>query len=214
MLVVPSKDGSKTIYSERFGEHYHSVFGAVGESMHVFVRGGYLSSVACPVSVLEIGFGAGWNACLTMQQAQQMNRPTYYESIELYPVDMQTAGRLNADAPFLRLHAAEWEKPVSLHPCFVLHKRRVDLTEAVFTQSFDVIYFDAFSPEKQPEMWTTGIFAKLFAATRPQGIFVTYCAKGAVRRSLQATGYTMERLPGPEGKREMLRGRKIIGMPG
>ena len=206
--IVPTSDGSKTLYSERFGEHYHSTFGAAGESNHVFIEAGYLAASADPVSVLEAGFGTGLNAWLTLQQAGKQHRQTYYEAIELYPVDQCTADEISDDDVFRSLHVAPWEEPVQITPYFVLHKRRSDLLQTAFTRNFDVVYFDAFSPAVQPEMWSCDIFACLYAAMNLEAVLTTYCAKGEVRRTLKSVGFTVERLAGAAGKREMLRGRK------
>ncbi|MDR2037375.1 MAG: tRNA (5-methylaminomethyl-2-thiouridine)(34)-methyltransferase MnmD [Bacteroidales bacterium] len=208
LSVITTEDGSKTIYSGQFGEHYHSTYGAVNESNHVFIEAGYLFTEKNPVSVLEIGFGTGLNAFLTLQQAEKLNRPTYYEAIELYPVEGSIMKNISTDETFLQLHASEWDQAIKITDHFILNKRKGDLTDIAFSNNFDVIYFDAFSPEVQPEMWTTDIFSKLYSITHSKGVLTTYCAKGAVRRNLQSIGYAVERLPGPKGKREILRGRK------
>ena len=206
--IIQTADGSKTIYSEQFGEHYHSTFGAASESKHIFIEAGYLAATVHPVSVLEIGFGTGLNARLTLQQADQLRRYTRYEAIERYPVDNATVRELSADDLFRNLHGAIWEYPVEITSNFVLHKRNCNLLQTVFTGKYDVVYFDAFSPAVQPEMWRRDIFARLFAAMNPGAILTTYCAKGIVRRTLQSVGFVVERLPGPAGKREMLRARR------
>ena len=207
--TILTADGSKTLYSGRFGEHYHSTFGAANESGHVFIDAGYLASSANPVSVLEAGFGTGLNAWLTLQQADKLQRHTRYEAIELYPIDEKTVSELSDNGIFRRLHSAVWEQPVEITPCFVLHKRKSDLLQTAFNCKFDVVYFDAFSPAVQPEMWNSAIFANIYRAMNPGAILTTYCAKGEVRRTLQNTGFVVERLPGPTGKREMLRAKKI-----
>ncbi len=208
MLVKTTDDGSKTVYSQRFGEHYGSTFGAAGESKTVFIDAGYTASKADPVSVLEIGFGTGLNAYLTLREAERMQRPTYYESVELYPLEESIVRELSDDELFRKLHFIPWEQPTKISPNFVLHKRNVDLLRATFTRKFDVVYFDAFSPSVQPEMWSRELFAELFAAMNSQALLTTYCAKGEVRRTLQRVGFVTERLPGPPGKREMLRAVK------
>ena len=207
--IVSTADGSKTIYSEHFGEHYHSTFGAANESNHVFIEAGYLTAKVKPVSVLEIGFGTGLNAWLTLQQASRLHRHTYYEAIELYPIDETTVCKLSDDAVFKSMHTAPWEQPVEITPEFVLHKRKNDLLQTTFSHKYDVIYFDAFSPAVQPEMWTIDIFAHLHAAMNIGAILTTYCAKGSVWRNMQSVGFSVERLSGPVGKREMLRARKM-----
>lgn len=210
MPIVPTGDGSKTIYSERFGEHYHSTFGAVNESNRVFIEAGYLSVKASPVSVLEIGFGTGLNAWLTLRCAEAQLRPTYFETIELYPVDEETTGKLSEDALFRNLHTAPWKQPVEITSVFTLHKRNVDLLQTIFPRKFDVVYFDAFSPAVQPGMWDRDVFARLYSAMNPGAVLTTYCAKGEVRRTMQSVGFAVERLPGPAGKREMLRAKKLL----
>ena len=201
-------DGSKTIYSERFGEHYGSTFGAKEESNAVYIEAGYMAVKADRVSVLEIGFGTGLNAFLTCETSQNLRRPTYYESVELYPLDKCLARELSDNELFRRMHLLPWDCPTSVSPDFVLHKRKIDLLQARFSRKFDVVYFDAFSPAAQPEMWSRDIFARLYDAMNPQAVLTTYCAKGAVRRTMQSVGFTVERLPGPTGKREILRATK------
>ena len=206
--IVPTADSSKTIYSARFGEHYHSTFGAASESKHVFIEAGYLATTVDSVSVLEIGFGTGLNAWLTLQQAGKLHRTTYYEAIEFYPIDDITACELTDDPIFRSLHAAPWEQPIEITSDYTLHKRKSDLLQTTFTRKFDVVYFDAFSPAVQPEMWSREIFSNLYAVMNTDAVLTTYCAKGDVRRTLQSVGFVVERLPGPTGKREILRARK------
>ena len=208
LSIIPTTDGSKTLYSDRFGEHYHSTFGAANESKHVFIEAGYLASPVHPVSVLEVGFGTGLNVWLTLQQAGRLQRHTLYETIELYPINDGLVCQLSDDDIFQSLHDAPWEQPVEITPCFVLHKRKSDLLQTAFSRVYDVVYFDAFSPAVQPEMWTIDIFARLYAAMNHGAILTTYCAKGSVRRNMQSAGFDVERLPGPAGKREILRARK------
>ena len=207
--IVLTADGSKTIYSGRFGEHYHSTFGAASESNHVFIEAGYLAAAVNPASALEAGFGTGLNAWLTLQQAEKLRRHTIYEALELYPIDETAASELSDNDIFRKLHSAAWEQPIEITPYFVLHKRKSDLLQTKFTGKFDVVYFDAFSPAVQPEMWNSDIFANLYSAMNINGILTTYCAKGEVRRTMQSVGFAVERLPGYAGKREMLRAKKI-----
>ena len=206
--VISTGDGSKTLYSKRFGEHYHSTFGALNESNHVFIEAGYLAIEVNPVSVLEIGFGTGLNAWLSLQQANILRRQSFYEAIELYPLNESIINEISDNALFGSLHLAEWENPIEITPYFILHKRKCDLLQAVFTKKYNVVFFDAFSPAVQPEMWTCNIFANIFSAMHPGAILTTYCAKGEIRRNLQKVGFVVERLPGPVGKREILRARK------
>ncbi len=215
-ILEKTADGSHTLFVPELNEHYHSTNGALTESKHVFINAGLNQTDQEEISVLEIGFGTGLNAILTYLEAKSRNISIHYTSIELYPIDEIWIKKLNfpdeADvehAVFEFLHSCEWDKEVPVDSSFMLHKIKGDLTKIRFNQSFDLIYFDAFAPDKQPEMWSPEIFSHLFNQTNPGGILTTYCAKGSVRRMLQAAGYITERLPGPPGKREMLRARKI-----
>ena len=208
-IVSRTADGSNTIYSERFGEHYHSKFSAANETERVFIEAGYLAVNGVAVDVLEIGFGSGLNALYTLRQAVELRRHTRYETIELFPIDEITARDFLSDELFLSLHTAPWERHIEIVSEFVLYKRKVDLLEATFSSKFDIVYFDAFSPQTQPEMWSEDVFRKIFAAMKPGAVLTTYCAKGDVRRTMQRVGFTVEKLKGPPaGKREMLRGTK------
>ena len=211
-------DGSYTLYVPEMDEHYHSVKGALTESEHIFIRMGLKHSQVASPRVLEIGFGTGLNAFLTLLEADEACREVHYTTIERYPVDAETIHKLRypeticpqcAD-DFYALHTAPWNVDYRLSAHFVLHKREADFTTLSWAAgSFDVIYFDAFAPEKQPEMWGQELFNRLFHSLSSGGVFVTYCAKGVVRRMLQSAGFVVERLPGPPGgKREILRGTK------
>ena len=217
-VIQDTADGSKTLFVPQLDEHYHSVKGALTESQHIFIRMGFLHSQLSTLHVLEVGFGTGLNAFLTLLEAEKNHRTTYYTSLELNPLPVDTIREMNyaqivaADRAddYLNLHLAPWDRPVALHPCFTLEKVKADYTRWQPTSGYDLIYFDAFAPEKQPEMWSQELFDKLYRSMNPQGILVTYCAKGVVRRMLQASGFNVERLPGPPGgKREILRGTKL-----
>lgn len=218
-MIQPEQtaDGSYTLFVPEINEHYHSVKGARTESEHIFIRMGLQHSSSPTPRVLEIGFGTGLNAFLTLLEAEQTRRPVFFTTIELHPVPEETFRLLNYPeqiAPthtsdYEALHCTEWNKPVSITPWFTLHKIQGDFTLFPFIGTYDVIYFDAFAPDKQPEMWHLSLFEKLYRITAPGGILTTYCAKGSVRRMLQSAGYTVERLPGPPGgKREILRATK------
>jgi tRNA U34 5-methylaminomethyl-2-thiouridine-forming methyltransferase MnmC len=212
--IFLTQDGSHSLYSAQYGVPYHSKYGAIQESMHVFIEAGlhYRLPSLEQVRVLEMGLGSGLNARLTQRISEQTGKAIHYTALEAFPLDLAAVQQLNYPAQlnedpraFLALHMAEWEKEVALSPHFTLLKRRGKLEELSLAHTYDVIFFDAFAPGAQPELWTEAIFAKLFAATAPKGVLVTYCAKGAVKRALKAVGYTVERLPGPPGKREMTR---------
>ena len=197
------------------------LFRSIQESRHVYIQTGLNACHLKKINVLEIGFGTGLNAFLTLLESVKTDKLIQYTSLELYPLDIENARQLNyaeqlADkkraTQFLDLHKAPWNEVVEITPSFSLHKIETDMSNPKnldTTVHYDVIYFDAFAPEKQPEMWTQQIFDKLFSFSNQNAIITTYCAKGSVRRMLQRAGYTMERLPGPPGKREILRGKKI-----
>jgi tRNA U34 5-methylaminomethyl-2-thiouridine-forming methyltransferase MnmC len=217
--IEQTADGSQTLFVPELNEHYHSVKGALTESEHIFIQMGLKhSSVEAP-HVLEIGFGTGLNAFLTLLTADTDQRNIHYTTLERYPVTPALIEQLTYPElicperkdDFQALHQAAWNTDVQLTPYFTLHKVETDFTSYTFPATYDVIYFDAFAPEKQPEMWTQSLFDTLYQQLNPQGILTTYCAKGAVRRMLQAAGFMVERLPGPPGgKREILRATKRL----
>lgn len=218
-IVKQTADGSFTIYLPEIDEQYHSMNGAITESNHVFIERGYLFHKEKNPSVFEAGFGTGLNCLLTIIQAQKLKRPTIYYSVEKYPLNVEVAQKLDYGAFFSeevrcwfeKIHTCRWEEEVEISDYFRLCKMKTDLTATGFLpdRKFDIIYFDAFGPDKQPGMWTPEIFRKIARMTEEGGVFVTYSAKGQVRRDLEAAGFRMERLPGPPGKKQMLRGIKV-----
>ncbi|MDR2885746.1 MAG: tRNA (5-methylaminomethyl-2-thiouridine)(34)-methyltransferase MnmD [Rikenellaceae bacterium] len=204
--IEPTGDGSQTLLSPE-GRVYHSVAGAVGESMHVFIgmglRGREAAGIDSPLRVLEVGLGSGLNCLLSARESC----PVRYTAVERYPVPeaVWSAMQYAADPVFGAIHRAPWGEWTQVTPAMELLKIEADLTAAELPNgAFDVIYMDAFAPDDQPKLWTVEVFRKLFAATAPGGILVTYCAKGDVKRALRAAGYTVRRLPGALGKRHML----------
>jgi tRNA U34 5-methylaminomethyl-2-thiouridine-forming methyltransferase MnmC len=212
MEVRKTDDGSPTIWSEQYGETYHSGFGAVTESMHVFIEQGFKLAKANPVSVFEMGFGTGLNAFLTQQAACAELVSVKYHAVELHPVPMEIAEQLELTPEtrqfMLRMHEAEWNKPNTITPGFELLKINNNFLDWDPDCIYHLVYYDAFSPESQPELWTQEVFHKIYRMLCPGGILTTYCAKGYVRRYMTAAGFKVERLPGPPGKREMLRAVK------
>ncbi|MFW6245979.1 MAG: tRNA (5-methylaminomethyl-2-thiouridine)(34)-methyltransferase MnmD [Tangfeifania sp.] len=218
-ILKKTADGSFTIYLPEMGEQYHSMNGAITESNHVFIEKGYLFNKEINPSVFEVGFGTGLNCLLTILQAQKFKRPTVYYSVEKYPLSIEVAQKLDygsffsdeACTWFGKIHSCPWKQEIQISEYFRLCKLKTDLAQAKCPESkkFDVIYFDAFGPDKQPQMWTPDIFGKIAGMTKDTGVFVTYSAKGQVRRDLTTAGYKMERLPGPPGKKQMLRGIKV-----
>ncbi|MEJ8757742.1 tRNA (5-methylaminomethyl-2-thiouridine)(34)-methyltransferase MnmD [Pontibacter sp. H259] len=220
--IRQTKDGSNTLYVPELNEHYHSVHGALQESQHVFIKHGleYALEQKRDVKILEVGFGTGLNAILTFPFALAQKAFVQYDTLEKYPLGQDIVEQLHFEQfilnpelldYFKQIHAAPWNEPVDLIPYFSLQKIHETLEEFSSPDAYyDVIYFDAFAPEKQPELWTEEVFAKLYKAVRPGGVLVTYCAKGAFKRNLKAAGFIVEALPGPPGKREMTRGIRPV----
>ena len=216
--IERTDDGSNTIFVPELDEHYHSTKGAFTESKYIFIEQGFNHSAKNSISILEIGFGTGLNAILTYIEAEKRGVETIYDSIEKYPLKKEIVDQLNYltiigeenRERFDEIHNCQWDNDVTISPFFTLHKINGDFTSYNFSREYDVIYFDAFAPEKQPEMWTQEIFDDMYRLLRPEGVITTYCAKGIIRRMLQAAGFKVERLPGPpNGKREILRATKI-----
>jgi tRNA U34 5-methylaminomethyl-2-thiouridine-forming methyltransferase MnmC len=211
---IITDDGSHTLFVPELNETYHSARGALQESLHVFLRAGFHYAVPCleqqPLRVLEVGFGTGLNALLTWLEAERLNVPVYYETVEKYPLSEKEAAVLNYPEPekLACLHGCQWGTPVVLSPCFTLCKQYVDLLEYVPAGQFEVIYFDAFAPDVQPALWCKEVFCKLYEALNPGGVLVTYSAKGTVKTALRETGFEVQRLPGAMGKRHMVRAVK------
>ncbi len=269
--IVMTGDGSQTVRSSRFSQHYHSTFGAVTESMHVFIRSGFdkaneifllpsqnkkgsftgdlpseihenklpekaginVTKETEPVAyaekqttnhsakttntlnILEIGFGTGLNGWLTLAEAEKRKIPVQYTAIEAYPLPenvwktLEYAGKGTEIAdPFLfsRLHDATAHGPVAITDFFTLEKHCCELNSFVpHDETYHLVYFDAFDPSAQPELWTTGVFTKIFRSMVERAILVTYSAKGIVKSALRESGFMVERLPGPPGKRHILR---------
>lgn len=219
---IQTEDGSTTLYVPELNEHYHSVHGAIQESTHIFIGAGIRfyrethSLKDAPLHILEAGFGTGLNAYLTLVYAANENIPVVYHSFEKYPLPASESGQLNYKAHipysspehFTLLHTSPWECGEEIIPMFSLHKHQADFREVCFTPQFDIVFFDAFNPDVQPHLWTEEVFRKFYTALKPGGILVTYCVKGIVKQALRNVGFTLKRLPGPPGKREMLRATK------
>ncbi len=214
-------DGSHSIFSKKYGVSYHSKFGAIEESKHVFINAAlrFKAVVQQNISILEIGFGTGLNAYVTFFEAKKRNLIIEYTAVEAYPISIQQAKQLNykdllepgEDSDlFMNLHQAPWNVPFQLNDQYTIKKVLKKFEELDFENQFDIIYFDAFAPGAQPELWSDEILAKMYKALLPDGILVTYCAKGSVKRSLKGVGFTIEALPGPPRKREMTRASKIL----
>jgi len=215
--IIETADGSKTIQIEDWDEQYHSRHGAVQEAYHVFIDHGLRRYNGRQISILEIGFGTGLNALITLMEAPPLHLDIDYTGVEAFPVAMEEVvqleycralGRNDLEDRFQAMHTAPWGQRLKITEAFFLTKLQMDFMQVAQQGRFDLIYFDAFGARVQPELWTEALFSKMFRAMKTQGVLVTYAAKGSVRRAMQAVGFTVERLPGPPGKREMLRATK------
>jgi tRNA U34 5-methylaminomethyl-2-thiouridine-forming methyltransferase MnmC len=213
--IILTEDGSATFFVPELNEHYHSIHGAIRESLHVFIKNGFERISGEHISVLEVGFGTGLNAYLTFERFIDSDRSLYYESWEKFPLiekeveelNYPELAGLNPDL-FDYLHSSAWEVEVPVLPNAVLKKIRGDIREFGSEFKFDLVYFDAFGPDSQPELWTTEVFKRISACQDQGGLLATYSVKGTVRRNLQEAGYRVSKHPGPPGKREILLAEK------
>lgn len=211
-------DGSHTIAIAGTNLSYHSHHGAVLESMHVFIEAGLLPVINRTknerIHILEIGFGTGLNALLSLREAIRHKKQVLYTSFEKFPVTAEEAAILNhgqllsMQDYFMELHARPWEEQATIDPFFILEKKEQSLPAFIHTEPVHLIYMDAFAPDAQPELWTVEFFRSLFEVLLPGGILVTYSSKSDVRRAMAAAGLHVEKIPGPKGKREMVRAWK------
>ncbi len=214
--LVKTEDGSHTIFVPELGEHYHSIHGAVQESEHIYIQAGLLYSGKDPVRVLEYGMGTGLNMLLTYIHAARTGRKVFYHAVEKYPVTNAEKELLNlsrisgCDDPeiFNKIHECAWNEDVELSSNFKIYKEKADFRVASPGGTFDVIYFDAFAPEVQPELWGIEMFRKVFDHAAAGAVLTTYSARGQVRRHLEAAGFRVKKIPGPPGKREITRAVK------
>ena len=225
--IFITSDGSTSIHLPDWNEQYHSKHGAIQEAYHVFIKAGFekfLDTISqkkentqTNLSILEIGFGTGLNAFITFLEATKKNLKIDYVGVEAYPVAANEVEKLNYVAElkaennqlvFNEMHTASWDEKHTISDDFLLTKRKQFFADINDENAFDLIYFDAFGATNQPELWTEEIFQKMFTALKVGGVLTTYAAKGSVRRAMQSVGFTVERLAGPPGKREMLRAVK------
>ena len=219
--IIITSDGSSTIHLPEWNESYHSKHGAIQEAYHVFIKNGLDYFIDFDkLSILEMGFGTGLNTFITLLEAQKRKIKVNYTGIEKFPLDKEEWVQLNYFSEletsdidkeyYEKLFSSDWEKKITLHDYFTLYKVQSDFNELKLdtAKKFNLIYFDAFGPRIQPELWTINIFEYLYYVLEENGVLVTYCCKGEVKRTMQAAGFITEKLPGPPGKREMLRAFK------
>ena len=210
---IITADGSHTLFLPELDEHYHSVNGAIQEAKHVYIEAGLNQCQKGTIHILEMGFGTGLNALLTALEAEKRKIKVIYTGLEKYPLSPEIIENLNYSAIhpnlFHQIHSMKWGISQEITPFFTLQKIQTDFKDYSYLDKQDVIYYDAFAPDKQPEVWSQELFDKLFFSMKSEGILTTYCAKGNIRRMMQQAGFTVERIPGPLGKREMLRARML-----
>lgn len=216
--IITTSDGSNSLFLPDWNEQYHSKHGAIQEAYHVFIKNGLDQfSTAEKVSILEMGFGTGLNCLITYLEGLKRGLILSYVGVEAYPLGKEIIDQLNYPkqlnaesfaSVYSKMHEVPWERQQAINKAFLLTKKKQMFEDFESDSVFNLIYFDAFGARVQPELWTENIFQKMFKALQPNGVLVTYSAKGSVRRAMQAVGFAVERLEGPPGKREMLRARK------
>lgn len=215
--VLITEDGSSSLRRKDLREGYHSTFGAIAEGVHIFINAGLRNiEKHSLINVLEIGFGTGLNAILTLDYSNKESQNIYYETIEKYPLSQEIISQLNygkvllLEDEFLKIHSVSWNKNAEINNLFSIHKIDKPAENLNYKANFfDIIYFDAFAPQFEENLWQQEMFAKLYSSLKEGGLLVTYCCKGDVKRALRASGFQIEKLPGPKGKREILRAKKI-----
>jgi tRNA U34 5-methylaminomethyl-2-thiouridine-forming methyltransferase MnmC len=223
MSIFITEDGSHSIFSEQFGVAYHSTHGAIQETQHIFIEAAlrYFTqkNKVDKIKILDIGFGTGLNVFMTFLEAQNQGFEIDLTTVEAYPLSISTAEKLNYaqllnvpqfDPVLKQLHALSWGEKHALSDAFSFQKLLLDFKEIDFKDAFDIIYYDAFSPESQPELWESETLQRMFDALKNGGILTTYCAKGSFKRALKSVGFQVENIAGPRGKREITRALKIL----
>jgi len=211
-----TEDGSHTIFVRGLDEPYHSTHGALQESMHVFIKQGLLTLNQPSVRILELGFGTGLNALLTLSQSISLKLDIYYHAVEKYPLMEHEYKLLNYEKFVERIpegtldciHSCPWGEPVQISDRFTLYKEEADFRSMKPSPNINLVYFDAFSPDKQPKLWTPEIISAIRQVSEMGAILVTYSSKGIVCRALTACGFEVSKIAGPPGKREMVRAIK------
>ena len=216
--IITTNDGSHSILVPELNEQYHSIHGAIKEAEHVFLKMGldeYLPHNGTSLHVFEVGFGTGLNALLSVKWSQTKQQSVEYTSIEKHPVSKEEFQQLNYGNMvdevdlYTKITNANWTEFIEISTKFKLRKLELDLVKDPLPKGFDIVFFDAFAPNKQPELWDTSVFEKVYSIMNKNGLLVTYCCQGQAKRNMISAGFLVEKVPGPPGKREMLRARKL-----
>ncbi len=216
--ILQTHDGSTTIHIKEWDECYHSKFGAIQEAQHVFIKNGLSLFNNKKISILEIGFGTGLNAFITFLESSKNGLSIDYVGVEAYPISSEEVKMMNYVAEldaeneshiFDLMHSCHWEEQITVRPDFLLTKRKQFFAEIKDIETFDLIYFDAFGFRVQPELWSSEIFKIMYKALKIKGFLVTYAARSIIKKNMIEAGFTVEKLQGPPGKREMFRAKKV-----
>lgn len=214
--IIVTGDGSHSLRHPIIGELYHSDRGAIGEAMHVFIRNGFefcIQNGVDEITIFEVGFGSGLNCWLTFCEAIKRGVKVNYHAIELYPIDVEVAKKLDftTDETFLKLHTCTWDENCEISPYFSLTKHHAELENFDFSllPVLNLVYFDAFAPDSQPQLWSSTIFKSIYDRMLQSGVLVTYTSKGIVKQNLRSVGFEVGRLQGALGKRHMIRAVKL-----
>jgi tRNA U34 5-methylaminomethyl-2-thiouridine-forming methyltransferase MnmC len=216
--IIKTNDGSTSIHLPEWNESYHSKHGAIQEAYHVFINNGFSLLEGKSISILEIGFGTGLNSFISYIEAKRLDKCIDYVGVEAYPISLHEALQMNyvneIDSSqldfFTQLHSIEWDRKVELNSNFTLTKRKQFFQDITDENAFDLIYFDAFGFRVQPELWSEALFTSMYKALKKGGVLVTYACRTSIKNAMLSSGFTIEKLPGAPGKREMLRARKAI----
>ncbi len=215
--IIVTEDGSNTIFVPSLNEHYHSTHGAIQESMHVFIKSGLREVAKSEISIFELGFGTGLNAFLTAIESEKLMIKVNYSSIEKYPLDSRITASLNYSeffshdrkTLFSKIHDCDWNQRVDISDNFNIIKIKADIKEYYPEDNYDLIFFDAFGPDKQADMWSNEIIYKIALSCNKGGLFITYSSRGELKRQLKACNFSVDHIPGPPGKREITRATRL-----
>ncbi len=217
--IIKTADGSCTLKNEYFGETYHSVNGAISESLHIFINLGLKNFEESEINILEIGYGTGLNAILSYLENISLNNKIFYHAIEKFPIDreyfhafIENTAEISSKISknIANKFCTDWNTETEVSENFHLLKQNIDFYDFIPDKKYDIIYFDAFSPDTQPEMWSFENLQKIINNLNTNGVFVTYCCKGIVKQMLRDLGLNVKRMPGPKGKRHVIQAKKVI----